>query len=124
MSTGEPDYDRLLRSNLERVFNERNAARRTAAVAELSGADPIMFESANVVRGQSAIVDAAGQLLAQFGADFAFVPIGHAVGHHGLARLSWQAGPRTGPVAVTGTDVAEIVDSRIARLWVLLNPTA
>ncbi|MGX4804460.1 nuclear transport factor 2 family protein [Bradyrhizobium guangdongense] len=124
MSTGEPDYDRLLRSNLERVFNERNAARRSAAVAELFGADPVMFEPANVVRGQSAIVDAAGQLLAQFGADFAFVPIGNAVGHHGLARLSWQAGPRIGPVAVTGTDVAEIVDGRIARLWVLLNPTA
>jgi hypothetical protein len=29
--TGEPDYDGLLRSNLERVFNERNASKRAAS---------------------------------------------------------------------------------------------
>ena len=60
--------------------------------------------------------------LSQFGADFAFVPEGRAVGHHGLAVLRWHAGPKGGPVAVTGTDAAEIEGGRIHRLWVLLNP--
>lgn len=124
MPSTEPDYDHILRSNIERVFNERDDARRSAAVAELFAADPVMFEPTNIVRGQGAIADVAGQLLTQFGPDFAFVPTGKAVGHHGLAHLSWQAGPRNGPVAVTGTDVAEIRYGRIARLWVLLNATA
>lgn len=122
MSSLEPNYDHLLRSNLEHVFNERDAAKRAAAIGELFVAEPVMFEPANVVHGRADIAATAGQLLEQFGPDFAFVAIGKAIGHHGLARLSWHAGPRNGPVAVTGTDVAEVVDGRIARLWVLLDP--
>ncbi len=123
MST-EPNYDHLLRSNLERVFNERNAAAREIAIGELFVVEPTMFEPDAIVHGRAEISRIAGQLLEQFGTDFVFVPIGSAVGHHGLAHLAWQAGPKDGPVAVTGTDVAEIVEGRIARLWVLLNPSA
>jgi len=50
------------------------------------------------------------------------VPDGVAVGHHGLARLAWHAGPDQGPIAVTGADVAEFEGGKISRLWVLLNP--
>ncbi|BAM86045.1 hypothetical protein S58_00240 [Bradyrhizobium oligotrophicum S58] len=122
MSDAVTDYDHLLRSNLNRVFNERDPAKREAAIAELFVETPVMFEPTDIVQGRDAISQVAGQLLQKFGADFAFVPIATAVGHHGLARLAWQAGPRGGPVAVTGADVAEIVDGRIARLWVLLDP--
>ena len=118
----EPDYDHLLRSNLERVFNERDAERRAAALEELFGAEPVMYEPTNVVTRCAAISEVAGKLLDQFGPTFRFTPEGAAVGHHGLGSLRWQAGPAGGPVAVTGTDIAEIIDGRIARLWVLLNP--
>ncbi|MFT8245450.1 nuclear transport factor 2 family protein [Roseomonas sp. BN140053] len=118
----EPDYDHLLRSNLQRVFNERDPGERAAALAELFVADPVMFEPTNVVSGRAGISEVAGNLLQQFGPKFTFVPEGVAVGHHGLGSLRWQAGPAGGPVAVTGTDVAEIRDGRIARLWVLLDP--
>jgi hypothetical protein len=118
----EPDYDHLLRSNLERVFNERDAARRAAAIDELFVAEPVMYEPDKVVVGRAAIGAVAGGLLEQFGPTFAFTPVGPAVGHHGVGVLRWQAGPAGGPVAVTGTDAAEIIDGRIARLWVLLNP--
>jgi hypothetical protein len=118
----EPDYDHLLRSNLERVFNERDAAKRAAAIDELFVADPVMYEPDKIVVGRAAIGEVAGKLLEQFGPTFGFSPEGPAVGHHGLAVLRWRAGPANGPVAVTGTDAAEIVDGRIARLWVLLNP--
>ena len=117
-----PDVDHLLRANLERVFNQRDAAQRAAAIAELYVADPVMYEPDGLVEGRAAIADTAGRLLKQFGPDFAFVPEGRAVGHHGLAVLRWHAGPKGGPVAVTGTDAAEIEDGRIRRLWVLLNP--
>ena len=119
-----PDYNEILHANLHRVFNERDDARRAAAIAEIFVADPVMFEPTAIVQGRDAISDTAGKLLAQFGPDFAFVADGPAVGHHGLAVLRWHAGPKGGPVAVTGADAAEIVDGRIARLWVLLNPPA
>ena len=83
-----------------------------------------MYEPTDVVRGRAAITKVAGNLLDQFGPTFRFVPIGFAVGHHGLGSLQWQAGPEGGPVVVTGSDVVEIADGRIARLWVLLNPPA
>lgn len=118
----EPDYDGLLRANLERVFNERDADKRAAALAELFVDEPVMYEPTNVVHGRDAIATVAGTLLDQFGPTFRFTPVGSAVGHHGLGTLRWQAGPDGGPVTVIGADVAEIVDGKIARLWVLLNP--
>jgi hypothetical protein len=123
MSTmNETDHDHLLRSNLARIFNERDPARRAAALDDLYVADPLMYEPDAVVEGRAAIADVAGALLDRFGPDFAFVAEGKAVGHHGFAWLRWHAGPKDGPVMVTGADAAEIVDGRIARLWVLLDP--
>lgn len=120
--TGEPDYDGLLRSNLERVFNERDASKRAVAVEEIFVVDPVMYEPTDAVIGRAAIAEVAGRLLEQFGPSFTFVPDGIAVGHHGFGVLPWHAGPKDGPVAVTGADVAEIIEGRIARLWVMLNP--
>ncbi|WP_332117981.1 nuclear transport factor 2 family protein [Azorhizobium caulinodans] len=122
--SSEMDLDHLLRANLLRVFNERDAAKRDAAIAELFVADPVMYEPDNVVEGRAAISSVAGNLLEQFGPSFQFAPLAPAVGHHGLAVLRWEAGPEGGPIAVTGTDAANIVDGRIARLWVLLDPPA
>ncbi|MDV2987470.1 UNVERIFIED_CONTAM: nuclear transport factor 2 family protein [Methylobacteriaceae bacterium AG10] len=118
----EPDYDRLLRANLERVFNERDASKRAAALADLFVDEPVMYEPTDVVRGREAISAVAGKLLEQFGPTFRFSPVGVAVGHHGLGSLRWQAGPDGGLVTVTGNDVAEVFGGRIVRLWVLLNP--
>ncbi|WGD31514.1 nuclear transport factor 2 family protein [Ancylobacter sp. WKF20] len=121
MATAEPDYDQLLRANLERVFNERDDEARARAIDALFAADPVMYEPDNIVEGRAAVSAIAGKLLEQFGPTFRFTATGRAVGHHGLAVLRWEAGPAGGPVAVTGTDAARIVDGRIAELWVLLN---
>ena len=118
----EPDYNYLLRSNLKRVFNERDAQKRAAALEDLFVAEPTMYEPTNIVTGRAAISAVAGSLLEQFGPTFRFTPEGDAVGHHGLGSLHWQAGPADGPVVITGMDAAEIIDGKIARLWVLLNP--
>ncbi|MBK1662658.1 nuclear transport factor 2 family protein [Paracraurococcus ruber] len=118
----EADFNHLLRANLERVFNERDPARRAAAVADLYVVDPVMYEPTAIVTGRAAICEVAGRLLDQFGLTFAFHADGVAVGHHGLGTLRWHAGPGE-EVAVTGTDAAQIVDRRISRLWVLLDPS-
>ena len=106
----EPDYDHLLRSNLERVFNERDAAARLNAVQELYVDHPVMYEPEAIVEGQAAISDIADQLQQRFGPTFTFVPESAAVGHHGLAVLRWRAGPKDGPVAVTGMICPHRVD--------------
>jgi len=114
--------DALLRANLQRVFNERDAQKRIAAVHELFAGTPTMYEPTGIVTGRAAISEVAGALLDQFGVDFAFVPEGPAVGHHGLGYLRWHAGPSAGSTVVSGVDVAEISEGKIARLWVLLDP--
>ena len=124
MTTIEPDYDSLLRSNLERVFNERDATKRELAIGELFVAEPVLYEPTSSVLGRAAISEAAGKVQERFGPDFGFVPEGPAIGHHGFACLHWHAGPKGGAIAVTGVDAAEIVDGKIARLWVLINPPA
>ncbi len=116
------NYDALLRANLQRVFNERDAQKRIAAVHELFAGTPTMYEPTGIVTGRAAISEVAGALLDQFGVDFAFVPEGPAVGHHGLGYLRWHAGPSAGSTVVSGVDVAEISEGKIARLWVLLDP--
>jgi len=124
MTTTEPNYDSLLRSNLERVFNERDATKRELAVRELFVDEPVMYEPTNILLGGAAISEVAGKLLEQFGPDFRFIPEGVAVGHHGFACLRWHAGPNGGAITVTGMDAAEIVEGKIARLWVVIDPPA
>lgn len=117
----EPDYDALLRANLQRVFNERDPALRNTAIGELYVADPLMYEPDAIVDGHLAISDVAGKLLDTFGPDFAFVPQDKGLGHHGMGTLRWCAGTPDNPTMVMGADIAEIIDGRIARLWVLLD---
>ncbi len=91
MTTTESDYDSLLRSNLERVFNERDATKRELAVRELFVAEPVLYEPTSSVLGRAAIAEAAGKVQERFGPDFGFVPEGAAIGHHGFACLRWHA---------------------------------
>jgi hypothetical protein len=98
----EPDYDALLRANLQLVFNERDPVLRDAAIADLYVADPIMYEPDAIVRGRQAISDIAGKLLENFGPDFTFVPEGKGLGHHGMGTLRWRAGTRGNPTMVLG----------------------
>jgi hypothetical protein len=115
------DFDHLLRANLQRVFNERDPRRRVAAIAELYVPNPTMYEPDAVVEGRDAISDVAGKLLERFGPEFTFTPDSKGVGHHGIGSMRWYAGTQDVARMVTGTDTAEVVDGRIARLWVLLD---
>jgi len=117
------DYERLMQANLARVFGERDAQRRSAAIRELYAEDAALYEPHASATGHAAINQAVGALLSSLPPDFAFTAIGPAVGHHGVGRLRWQSGPSNGPVAVAGTDVARIESGRIQTLHVFLDPT-
>lgn len=116
------DFDALLRANLESVFNQRDPARRAAAIAGLYAADAMLYEPDSAVSGHHAIGHAVEALLARLPAHFAFAARGPAVGHHGLARLHWQLGPPGGPASASGTDVARIERGLIRALHVFLDP--
>lgn len=119
------DYDRLMRANLVSVFNERVAAKRMRAISELYAEDAVLYEpSDTAAKGHAAISEAVTRLLANLPPDFAFTAVGPALGHHGIGRLRWQAGPPIGPVAVNGMDIAHIQDGRIHSLHVFIEPTA
>jgi hypothetical protein len=117
------EYQRLLHANLVRVFGERDRARRQLAIAELYLPDAVLYEPDAVAVGHDAICQAVEVLLTQLPPTFVFDASGSVIGHHGVARLRWTAGPANGPVAVTGTDVAHISSGRIQRLYVLIDPS-
>ena len=120
----EINYDELMRANAARVFSERDLARRMDAIRALYATDAVMTEPEGISEGQTAICDAVSELLSKLPPTFSFTPIGPAIGHHGVGRLLWKAGPPDGPAAVTGMDIAHFKDGRIQELYVFLDPDA
>ena len=118
------DYDRLMQANLTRVFSERNPERRLVAIAELYAPDATLNEPETSVTGHASISEAVTALLTSLPAAFTFTAIGPALGHHGIGRLRWQAGPPNGPAAVTGMDIAHFQEGRIHSLYVFIEPDA
>jgi hypothetical protein len=123
-TTDAIDLDALMQANIARVFNERNSDRRRAALGELYTENATLCDPETVATGREAISRAVDNLLRILPPDFVFTATGRAVGHNGAARLFWRAGPRDGPAAITGTDVAHIEDGRIKLLYVFVDPVA
>lgn len=117
------NYDARMQANLVNVFGERDAKRRLLAIHELYTEDAVLCEPHRAVSGHAAISSAVTALLSSLPPHFVFGAIGPAVGHHGTGRLRWQSGPASGPVAVTGMDVAQFEGGRIRTLHVFLDPT-
>nr|WP_249808703.1 NAD(P)H-dependent oxidoreductase [Bradyrhizobium sp. 48] len=115
------DYDEMMQANLRRVFGERDPLRRIKAIRELYDEDAELHEPQRSVRGHDAISQAVTELLAHLPPEFAFSAIRPALGHSGVGRLQWSAGPPDGPAAVTGIDVAHIEGGVIRSLHVFLD---
>jgi hypothetical protein len=115
------DYETIMQANLDLVFGERDPARRIVEIRKLYDEQAELHEPQRSVRGHEAISEAVTELLAHLPEDFTFTAIRPALGHNGLGRLQWRAGPPGGPVAVTGTDVARIEGGVIRSLHVFLD---
>ncbi|KWT72976.1 hypothetical protein APY04_0026 [Hyphomicrobium sulfonivorans] len=122
MSAQSTDYDALMQANLAQVFSQRDATHRMAAIEELYATDAVLYEPDTAVSGHAAISQAVETLLSHLPPNTFFTAIGPAVGHHGLARLRWQAASSGGLVIVTSTDVARFEGARIKTLHVLIDP--
>ncbi len=111
-----------MQENLTRVFGERDRTRRLKAIIELYAEDATLYEPHGAAVGHTAINEAVDALLSSLPPNFVFTAMGSPIGHHGLGRLRWQSGPPSGPVAVTGMDVARIDGGQIQTLHVFLDP--
>ena len=116
------DFDGQMQANLARVFGERDADKRMAAIDELYAEDAVLYEPDTSVTGRAGINGVLTALLSSLPPDFSFIATGPAVGHHGLGWMRWRAGSPKDPVAVTGMDVAHFEDGLIQTLHVFIEP--
>ena len=115
------DYETIMQANLALVFGERDPTRRIEAIRKIYDENAFLHEPHRSVRGHDAISQAVTELLGSLPQDFRFTAIRPAVGHNGLGRLRWKAGPPNGRPAVTGTDIAQIEGGLIQTLHIFLD---
>lgn len=116
-----PDFDAIMQANLQRVFSERDPARRIAAIREIYAADAVLNEVERSAQGHEAISQAVTDLFSHMPPDFRFRAIRPALGHHGMGRLQWEGGQPGTPPAVTGMDVAHVEGGLIRALHVFID---
>jgi hypothetical protein len=113
------DVAELLGANLQRVFGNRDATSRRAAIDELFTDDARFEDHDGVSVGRDALEERVVALQARMPADAAFGEDGprYAEGDHGA--VAWFVGAAEAP-AVRGIDLIVVRDGRIAELRVLL----
>lgn len=114
--------ERLMESNLLRVFNERDADRRRAAIADTYAPDVRWTDDEGVSVGHEAL-DAKAQAL-QDGqlVGLSFIKAGPVHQTRGLGYLAWHVvTPGTEAPIVSGFDVALVNEDRITDLFTVIT---
>lgn len=104
----EPE-SRLLEESIERVWNERDDARRLEAMRTIYHADAVIFEPSRSVTGHGPISDVVRDVLKDMPKGFTFRVVGPTLGHHGVATTRWEGGP-PGQIIASGVDVVRVKD--------------
>jgi hypothetical protein len=112
----------MLQANLERVFNERDSARRRQAIEELYAEDAVFYEHDAKHSGWDAIVRAVTHLLGSLPPALVFALVAPVLENHEMGKLLWRGELPDGTVVVRGTDVAQIEAGRIRTLHVFVDP--
>ena len=107
-------------ANLFAVFNERDPRRRLEAIASNYTEDVNWSDPDGTTQGHEAMNEQAQKLLDRM-PDFVFSAAGPVHVSRDLGLLSFNLGAPEQPPAVSGIDVAQVRDGRIARLYTLLT---
>lgn len=102
------DFGALIERYLQ-IWNEREPARRRAAIDEVWTEDARYVDPLVVAEGHTAIDDTVAAVQHQF-AGLAFRLGGPVDAHHDVARFTWELGPDGGEPVVIGFDVAVRAD--------------
>ncbi|MDT5333077.1 MAG: hypothetical protein QOF31_4374 [Mycobacterium sp.] len=111
----------LLYRNLQEVFGEGDPARRHVAIEEFYTDDCALYVPDGVLVGHDALDKFAGELRATH-PNFVYTPHGEPQALHNAGILAWGSGPKGEPPEYTGLDVVVVRESKIAALYVFLNP--
>jgi hypothetical protein len=120
-----PDQiETLMLANLLDVFNERDEAKRQAAIARTYSGNVNWTDAEGVVAGTDALEAKCVQLQTNLGeAQFRAAGPVHLL--PGFGYLAWElVDPGSGATVMTGFDTALIVDGKITDLWTVLIPPA
>jgi 1-acyl-sn-glycerol-3-phosphate acyltransferase len=110
----------LMLINLFAVFNERDAERRSRAIAANYAEDVIWTDPEGTTRGHKAMNERAQNLLDGM-PDSVFTAAGQIHVSRDLGHMAFNLGVPEQPPAVSGYDVALVRDGRIAALYTLVN---
>ncbi|MCW2661280.1 MAG: hypothetical protein JWP83_2432 [Mycobacterium sp.] len=111
----------LLYRNLQEVFGEGDPGRRHVAIEEFYTDDCALYVPDGVLVGHDALDKFAGELRATH-PNFVYTPHGEPQALHNAGILAWGSGPKGEPPEYTGLDVVVVRESKIAALYVFLNP--
>lgn len=112
----------LMLANLLEVFNERDAAKRRAAIDRTYAPEVRWTDSEGVISGRAALEAKCVALQNALG-DQQFATDGPVHQLPGFAHLAWRLlDPGTGEAVMSGFDAALIADGVITDLWTVLIP--
>jgi len=97
------------------LWNEKDAGRRAAMLAELWTEDAAYLDPLMAGRGRAEIDALIAAVQARF-PDFRFALAGAPDGYAQQLRFSWELGPAGAPAVVKGTDFAELDGERLRRV--------
>jgi hypothetical protein len=97
------------------AYAEPDRTRRTELLSQVWAADGELLDPPLEGVGVEAIAELTDAVLAHY-PDHRFTRTTVVDEHHTFARYGWELAGPDGTVAVTGTDVAEIVGGRIVRI--------
>src|SRR6201981_4166703 len=112
----------LLYRTLQEVFGEGDAARRRAAIRNFYTEDCVLYVPPGAFVGHDALDKFAGELRATH-PTFVYTHHGEPQALHNGGILAWGSGPKGAPPEYTGLDFLVVRNSKIAALYVFLNPT-
>lgn len=110
----------LMEANLLAVFDERDPAKRAAAIAATYSADVTWIDDEGVVTGHADLDTKAAELQGKL-EGLHFVKSGPVRQTRGLGFLAWEVHTPDDTAVASGFDVAEIADGRITKLWTVLT---
>jgi SnoaL-like domain len=111
----------LMHANLLEVFNERDDARRLAAVARIYANDVRWTDDDGVTIGREALNAKAVELQKKLG-DLQFIAAGRAYHTTGLGLMAFNlVKPGSDAPQISGFDVAIVRDGVIAELYTVLT---
>jgi hypothetical protein len=110
----------LMEANLLRVFNERDAERRTSAIESIYASDVRWTDDEGTTVGREALAAKARALQSQMHG-LVFTKASPVYQTHGFGCLAWKLGPESGEPVASGFDAAVVRNGRISELYTVIT---